>query len=489
MANIVIIGAGVSGLSAGIYAQMNGHSAIICEKHFRSGGNLTGWQRGDYHIDNCIHWLTGTNEKSSGYSTWRDLGALDDNTELYRGESLYTCTLDGESISLFRDIEKLRKRMLDISPADKKETERLIRAVKVAMDLSCGEGIKRYLSCPSLIRYVNMSTGELSKRFRHPLLKEFIVSIMGAEFGAIALVFVFATFCSGNGDLPRGGSVGMAERLTARFTSLGGVLNLKREAVKVELDGNRAKRVIFADGGSIEADYFILTPDPKVIFGKLLNVEMPKRLESLYDDKNMHRFSSIHAAFACDMEKPPFTGDYIFRIPTDKISEFGFDHIVIREFSHEPAFAPKGKSIIQAMIFCGEDKAMEYIRLYSDAEKYKAKKEEIGKNIRRMIEDELECMRGRLECIDVWTPATYKRYTSAEVGSYMSFILPRGKLPMRISSEVKGIKNLFLATQWQHSPGGLPTAAACGKSAIDRVLYLEAKKEKRVEGTGRLLVK
>ena len=281
----------------------------------------------------------------------------------------------------------------------------------------------------------------------------------------------------------------MAERLTARFTSLGGVLNLKREAVKIELEGDRATRVVFADGGSIEADYFILTPDPKVIFGKLLDVSMPKRLARQYENNNMHRFSSIHAAFACDIEKPPFTGDYIFKIPRERRAEFGFDHIVLREFSHEPSFAPKGKSIIQAMIFCGEDKAMEYIKLYSDADKYKAKKEKVGESILRLIEDEFECMRGRLECIDVWTPATYKRYTSAEVGSYMSFILPRGKLPMRIRPEVKGIKNLLLATQWQHSPGGLPTAATCGKSAIDRVLYLESKKEKRSEGARRVLVK
>ena len=55
MAKIIIVGGGVSGLSAGIYAQLNGHTAVICEKHTKAGGNLTGWQREGYKIDNCIH--------------------------------------------------------------------------------------------------------------------------------------------------------------------------------------------------------------------------------------------------------------------------------------------------------------------------------------------------------------------------------------------------------------------------------------------------
>ena len=70
LAKIIIIGAGVSGLSAGIYAQMNGHNATIYERHFKAGGNLTGWDRCGYHIDNCIHWLTGTNPATELYRTW-----------------------------------------------------------------------------------------------------------------------------------------------------------------------------------------------------------------------------------------------------------------------------------------------------------------------------------------------------------------------------------------------------------------------------------
>ena len=90
MANIIIIGAGVAGLSAGIYAQMQGHHTTIYERHFRAGGNLTGWDRDGYHIDNCIHWLTGTNPVTDFYKMWKELGALGDGIEVHQPENLYT---------------------------------------------------------------------------------------------------------------------------------------------------------------------------------------------------------------------------------------------------------------------------------------------------------------------------------------------------------------------------------------------------------------
>ncbi len=42
---VIIIGAGVAGLLAGCYAQMNGFETQIFEKHTKPGGLCTSWQR------------------------------------------------------------------------------------------------------------------------------------------------------------------------------------------------------------------------------------------------------------------------------------------------------------------------------------------------------------------------------------------------------------------------------------------------------------
>ena len=63
MAHVIIVGGGVTGLSAGIHLLESGHGehrVTVCESGAVPGGNLTGWDRAGYHIDNCVHWLTGT---------------------------------------------------------------------------------------------------------------------------------------------------------------------------------------------------------------------------------------------------------------------------------------------------------------------------------------------------------------------------------------------------------------------------------------------
>ena len=129
MAKILIIGAGVSGLAAGIYASLYGHSAVVCERHSSPGGNLTGWQRGDYHIDNCIHWLTGTNPASKTYKMWTELGALG-TVDVIQCDTLYTCEENGLRLSLYKSIDRLESEMLKLSGEDSSEIHALIRAVK-----------------------------------------------------------------------------------------------------------------------------------------------------------------------------------------------------------------------------------------------------------------------------------------------------------------------------------------------------------------------
>ena len=55
---IAIIGGGVAGLTAGIYAQKNGFESEIHERHTIVGGQCTGWYRKHFLLDNCAHWLT-----------------------------------------------------------------------------------------------------------------------------------------------------------------------------------------------------------------------------------------------------------------------------------------------------------------------------------------------------------------------------------------------------------------------------------------------
>ena len=132
------------------------------------------------------------------------------------------------------------------------------------------------------------------------------------------------------------------------------------------------------------------------------------------------------------------------------------------------------------MTFCYENEANEFIRMReADKMSYDRKKRELSELFEKLIITDFPILNGKLRLIDAWTPATYKRYTGAEIGSFMSFALPAKCLPFRITGAVDGIENLFIASQWQQLPGGLPIAASCGRKAVSDIMRREAFLSKR----------
>jgi phytoene dehydrogenase-like protein len=487
MAKILIIGAGVAGLSAGIYAQLSGHQAIVCEKHFVAGGNLTAWNRGGYHIDNCIHWLTGTNPVTPTYRMWETLGALGE-IEVYQGESLFTCEHEGKRISLYRDLSRMKQEMLEISPEDEKEILSFIHAIEYLQGF-CGIAGKEHnkkislldtvASVPALSRYYGLTTGELAKKFKHPLLSLFITGFFGYDFGALALIFVCAHFCGDNGGIPKGSSSAMAERMTERLLSLGGKLLLKKEAVKIHTKDKKASAVTFSDGSTIEADYIVLTADPASVFGNLLDLPMPEYLNKKYKNPRFLRFSAYHCAYSCRLSSLPFEGDLIFEIPEEYREQLLTDRLIVREFSHEKDFSPEGENLLQTLTFTFEKDAEDFITLRKcDREAYTERKKMLAAVTQQLLENRFPEMAGKLKCIDVWTPATYQRFTNAKIGSFMSFALPSRAFPLCTKNRVPGLSNVILATQWQQAPGGLPIAADVGRKAIRTITAQEHLRKK-----------
>ena len=485
MAKIVIVGGGVAGLSTGIYSAMAGHRVTVCERHRLPGGNLTGWKRRGCMIDNCIHWLTGTNPVTDTYRMWVELGALG-NVKIKRPESLYTYSDGEKSMSLCRDLDALERKMLFRSPEDRGRTKSLMRAIRLTQTV-CGIGGSShdrsattgdYLKVlPFLGKYAFLSTGELADSFKSELIRGFLRSLLGDEFSSLALIFVFAHFTAGNADLPDGGSVAMAERMSERFKSLGGELICGGEVIGAIRTDGKVKGVMLASGEVIEADYFVLACDPDPALKKIFSLPMPTGLKLSYRNEKTKRFSSYQTAFVCSRAALPFKGDYIFELDKRYKKLLYADYLILREFSHEPSFSPVGCSVIQTLTFLDEKSSRSFIELREkDKEKYARKKKRLAEGIERAICMRFPTLSGRLKLLDVWTPATYQRYTGAAVGSYMSFLLPKGRLPTLADTKLYGVKNVFLATQWQRSPGGLPTAAEMGKRCAEEIDAIEKSK-------------
>ena len=85
---IIIIGAGLAGLSTGIYLQKKGFETQIFELAPWSGGMCASWERNGYRFDGCIHWMVGTKKNDPIYELYKEVGALTDETCIFNAGSI-----------------------------------------------------------------------------------------------------------------------------------------------------------------------------------------------------------------------------------------------------------------------------------------------------------------------------------------------------------------------------------------------------------------
>ena len=128
--SIIIIGAGIGGLSAGCYAQMNGFSSQIFEMHTLPGGQCTAWKRGDFTFDGCIHHLAGCKPGALLYGMWKELGALPTRKIIFPEDMCQVEDETGKRFNVYIDLERLQQHMQELATEDTQAINSYINACK-----------------------------------------------------------------------------------------------------------------------------------------------------------------------------------------------------------------------------------------------------------------------------------------------------------------------------------------------------------------------
>lgn len=486
---IVIIGGGIAGLSAGIYARLAGFEVEIYDKNAIPGGECIGWSRKGYHIDNCIHWLTGTRKGTELYDVWKTVGALSDETEYARIDSFYSSTYNGQKATLWNDLERTKKELKALSPDDAEEIEKFIQYVEYSKQCLFPAkkpmemwGIKDYISMGAAMKdfpkvmkeFGSLSLEDYSKRFKHPLLKRLMCDYLPKSYCTYSFLVSYATMADGNGNIPLGASFQMSLRMEQRFKELGGKIFYGKNVESIVVENKNASGVKLMDGSFINGDYIIPATDMYVLFHKLLpDHYMPKELQKAYSDPKAYPATSgFQVAYA--VNRAEHYGETVFvDIDSVKVGSRTFDRMYVKSYGYDDIFIQGDKMVIQTCITQTDEDFVFWKNL--SREEYNKTKNALVAEVTKRIEKTFPEMRDSMEFLDAWTPVTYERYCNAYHGSYMSFVTtPMGK-QIKMKGQLKGIKNLYLAGQWTNSPGGLPVAVASGKFAVQRIL----KKQKR----------
>ncbi|OGO78616.1 MAG: amine oxidase [Clostridiales bacterium GWB2_37_7] len=479
MKKVIIIGAGIAGLTAGVYARQSGFDVTIYEAHSIPGGASTSWKRKGYLFEGGMHWLTGSSPKTALHKLWREIGALDDNTAIYNRDPFFVFEHEGKKAFLHRDIDKLQSHLIELSPADEKEIIRLCRDVrkfmKVDMPITDIRGVTvkektnipisaLFSMLPAFFRmpfYANQTAKEYAMRYKSLLLQNLCRSIVGDDNNATGMVFTLSTLAKSDGGYPIGGSLGMAGRMAKRFEALGGVIKYNSEVEKVIIKNGAATGIII-NGAEVSSDAVIITQDTLVAIDTLFD----SPLREPWADKMRVEIKPMLNTFIClgikaDLsdvhESIIFTCDMPVICAGKEIKEIG-----INNYAGYEGYAPKGCTAVTS-IFAGD--SYEWWKEQKINGTYEAEKQKLAENFIYVLEKKYPQTAGKVEVWNVATPLTYERYLHSYKGSWMS-IMGKGAKMQSYPSKPNSISNLYFAGQRLTIPGGLPVAAETGRKAV-----------------------
>ena len=481
---VAIIGGGVAGLSAGIYARLAGLEADVYERNPVPGGECTGWDRRGHHIDNCIHWLTGTDPSTDLYRVWEETGALAPDTRYAPLDAFYSARCGNQVATLWHDLDRTECELVRLAPEDEREIRKLLQHVQLAGCCTVPAekppemmGPLDYLrlgmrmrGMPKVMRhYGGISIGQLADRFESPVLRMLLGSYLPQEFAAYTLVVSYATMANGNGRLPVGGSRAMARRMADRLERLGGRLHLRTGVSRIVVDDGRASGVVLEDGTPTDADFIVPAVDIHLL-RRLLPDSTDARLVTETPDADPTSYpaqSGMQMAFSAPRGMVP-SMTTMFEVEPMSACGKTIGALAVKPYDYEPGWAPEGRTVLQCTIGQTDADYAYWSRL--SERKCQEEKHRIARQAEERIVTEFSGLEGNLELLDAWTPLTYERYCGAYHGSYMAFGVRPGVDVFKAKGELDDAKGVYLAGQWTMSPGGLPVAVVSGKFAVQRIL-------------------
>jgi phytoene dehydrogenase-like protein len=486
---IVIIGGGIAGLSAGIYARLNGFDVEIVEMHSLTGGQCTAWDRKGYRFDYCLHWLVGT-RKGPFNDIWRETGVLNDDIKII-DHDIHTKLYDreGREFIIYTDLNRWEEYLCSFAPEDTTRIRKMCNEMRKSAFLQpysdppgLRNPVKSVLSLfkmmPIMLLFVKYGKIDCKAYFRklgftNKTLLGFFDSIYGSrDFSALAFIMMFAWFNQKNAGYLIGGSLPMAERMTKRFTGLGGKLTTRARVKKIIVENDTVKGVVLSDDTCIDADYVISAADGhSTIYDMLEGKYLTKKISHAY--RNWELFAPlVQVSFGITRK---IVSEYPVRTWLVKDQMIGSTKTIngysIMNYYFDPTMAPEGKSVL----------VMRFDSLWDtwkdlSADEYKKEKDQIRIDATSILEKLYPGITADIEVVDVATPLTNVKYTGVWKGAYEGFMPSSKNMMDNINSFIPGLKKFYMAGQWLFPGGGLPPAGQSGKWVVQYICRDEKKK-------------
>ncbi|MES2098059.1 MAG: NAD(P)/FAD-dependent oxidoreductase [Pseudomonadota bacterium] len=478
---VVIVGAGVAGLCAAVYARESGIEVDLIEQHDRPGGLATRWQRGDYEFETCLHWLLGSAPSGQLHAMWREVCDIDSLEFLNHEEFVRLETEDGEILRVFANVDRLEAEFLRVAPDDAAEIRKFTAAIRHLTDLPFpdpsagwaerGFSMLRMLpDIPLLVGLSRISAQHYGERFQHPLLRNFFGEGASARMSVLALVFSLAWQSIGNAGYPIGGSQAVIRRIADRFAALGGRLRCGTAVEQILVEDDAAVGVRLTDGETISADWVISAADGHatvyhLLDGRYADASVDKVFETY---ESFPSYLQVSLGVARDLSDEPgfltLVLDEALTIdPGTTLTQVSF-----RIFHYDPTCAPAGKTAVTCFLPTQNFAYWTQLRT-ADPELYQTEKARVASAVTGILERRIAGTAQATEVVDVSTPATVIRYTGNWKGSMEGWLMTPETGFGGIPATLPGLDRFLRIGQWVQPGGGLPGGLMTARSALQTI--------------------
>ena len=487
--DVIIVGAGIGGLSCGALLAKRGKKVLVVEQHRQVGGYCTSFLRKGFVFDGGVEAISGLGEKGPVRHLFRELG-LDPAEFFIRTQEEYI--IGGRRLKVPEHADDFAALLIREFPDEGQniprffwEAEKVYREIYQDAPENGGTPLPPPLlwrvrgpqalldypkNHPHHYQWMQKSFQEvLDTYFQNRELKAFL-SVLTAYLGAgaqnlnaDAMAIIFGYYFDG-GYYPRGGSQRLADALAGVIGRCGGEIRTACRAEKILVE-NGAVRGVAAGGKEYRSRIVVSNANAKNTFFSLLGKEYLPGWFTNHVANLKESVSAFMVYLGVDMDLADYS-------PLLKVAgQKGGVGIVISS-NLDPSLAPPGKASVHliTLLPAGADDWPE------EGELYRQKKKEFAEKLISLAGEVIPGLGRHIVVADAATPRTFARYTLNPKGCIYGFEQSR-RAPPRPYFKTP-LKGLYLAGASTFPGGGIEAVVISGIIAANDITGWEAARKK-----------